>query len=317
MFNKQIKRADQELLYAALCDGEKAEKAWLAWRAGLDFDQSGPRYAPLIPLLHQNLALLGIQDPLMGKFKGIHRRTWYKNQLRLRQVKSLLTLWNDNGIESICLGDITLASHYHTDLGLRPIQAFQFLIHRNQLVSTIQHVQKEGWKPTGKMKQRHIHRFINPEGTRLNLYLHLFPTKFYSGEIDPFWDAKTSIQIHDISAYTLNPIDQLLHLCIQQPQKHFVHPLRIADAMTILRKPQIEFDWERLYTPSLRGYVQIRLYTYLYNLWKKYNAPIPEDVLNHLSTIHPLIRKVPNPILRFAFKYAEQEISDIPLSRFR
>ena len=303
MLTSQITPADQQVLCAALCAGEKAEQAWRAWRATLDFDRSGPRYLPLIPLLQQNLVRLGIQDPLIGKFKGIQRRVWYKNRLLLGQVSDLTQVWQADGIESICLTDIALAAHYHPDLGLRPIRACQFLLRPTRIIAASHRLQQKGWNPVHKMHRRHFQRFINAAGLKIDLYLHLFPPRLYTGNADLFWADRIAIQIQDVTTYALNPTDQLLALCTQPPQNQFAHLLWIADALTMLRHPQVEIDWARLYTAELSGQLRLRLSTALHDLSERYAAPIPAAVLHFLATAHPLVRKLPRPILRLLFAY--------------
>lgn len=301
-----ITQADQLVLCAALCEGEKAKQAWWTWRATLDFDQCDPRYIPLIPLLQQNLAQLGVQDPLFGKFKGIQRRVWYKNQLLLREVSDLIQIWQTDGIESICLNDIAIAGHYHANLGLRPIHTFQFLIQPTQLTAASHWLQQKGWNPVHKQQQGRFQRFVNAAGMKLDLHLHLFSRRLYTGDAALFWADSRTIQIQDMTAYGLNPIEQFLILCSQPPQKQFARLLWIADALTILRHPQIELDWKRLATANFRAYLRLRLYTSLHYLAKNYAAPIPTDILHFLATAHPLARKLPTPILRTLFTYVDQ-----------
>ena len=303
MLNNQITQADQWMLDAALCAGEKAEQAWRAWRATLDFDQVGPRYLPLIPLLQQNLVRLGIQDPLIGKFKGIQRQVLYKNQLLLHQARDLIQVWQAAGIAAICLTDIALAAHYHADLSLRPIRAFQFLLRPPQVTAASHWLQQKGWRPEDRIQRPHFKRFINAAGFKIDLHLHLFPPRLYAGNADLFWAASMAIRIQDVTTYALNPTVQLLALCTQPPQKHFAHLLWIADALTLLRHSQVEIDWARLYRADLSAQLRLRLSIALHDLAERYDAPIPAVVLHFLATAHPLVRKLPRPILRLLFTY--------------
>lgn len=306
MLNKQITQADQWVLYAALGEGEKAKQAWRTWRATLDFDQCDPRYMPLIPLLQQNLARLGVQDPLFGKFKGIQRRVWYKNQLLLHEVSDLIQRWQSVGIESICLTDIVMAGHYYADLGLRPIRTFQFLMRPTQLTAASHCLQQSGWNPVNKLQKGRLRRFINGAGMKLDLHLYLFSRRLYTGDAEFFWTDSMPIQIQATTTYALNPTDQFLVLCTQPPPKPLGRLFWMADALTILKHPQIELDWRRLATSDFRTYLRLRLYTALHDLAKHYAAPIPADILHFLATAHPLARQLPTPLLRLLFAYVDQ-----------
>jgi len=306
MFDRGLSRSDQQFLSAALCDGEKAKQAWQRWRATLDFDQSGPRYMTMIPLLQQNLSRLGIEDPLMGKFKGIHRRIWYKNQLLLQQVSVLLTQWQVDGLEAICLTDIALATHYHADLGMRPIQTVNFLMRPNQIAAASHALQEQGWWSVGRLQQGGHQRFVNAEGIKIDLQGQLFSPELYAGRTERFWAGKVPIQIHNITAYALSPTDQLLLLCSQPHRSHFAHRLWIADALTILNAPHVEIDWQRFNHADLTKTLHVRLYLSLHELREKYDAPIPDDIIDRLTTSNPFTRRLPKTILRAFILCTEQ-----------
>lgn len=157
-----------------------------------------------------------------------------------------------------------------------------------------------------KLQKGRFHRFVNAAGMKLDLYLHPFSARLYSGDAALFWADRMSVQLQAVTTYTLNPTDQLLVLCSQPPQNQFTHLLWIADALTMLRHPRIELDWARLATANFRAYLRLRLYTALHDLAKHYAAPIPTDILHVLATAHPLARQLPTPLLRLLFTYVDQ-----------
>ena len=74
------------LLRAALLEGEAALSAWQQWQAEADLDHLDYGSFRLLPLLYQNLQRHQIKHPWLPTLKGIHRRTWYQNQLRLQSL---------------------------------------------------------------------------------------------------------------------------------------------------------------------------------------------------------------------------------------
>src|SRR5262245_47798267 len=77
----------QELLLgAALLNGDEALEAWEEWKVGVDVDTLDWGSQRLLPRLYKNLHLHGIDEPLVAKFKGYHRRTWCENQLRFHRL---------------------------------------------------------------------------------------------------------------------------------------------------------------------------------------------------------------------------------------
>jgi hypothetical protein len=79
------------LLKAALLDGNAALDAWHefgAANAGIDHLE-GDAYR-LLPQLFRSLQSLGLEEPALGRLKGIYRHAWYANQLLLRAGRSRL-----------------------------------------------------------------------------------------------------------------------------------------------------------------------------------------------------------------------------------
>src|SRR5574341_997684 len=82
-------RRQRLLLRAALLADGDALDAWQAWKSEADFDQLDYGTARILPLLYRNLTFLQIHDPFLRRLKGIYRRTWYANQLTLRDLAGL------------------------------------------------------------------------------------------------------------------------------------------------------------------------------------------------------------------------------------
>jgi len=76
----------QDLLRAILLPDDRWQAAWLRWRAGADLDRLAPGAFRLMPLLYQRLRAAGWDEPWMGRLQGIHRHTWARNQMLLRDA---------------------------------------------------------------------------------------------------------------------------------------------------------------------------------------------------------------------------------------
>ena len=70
-------------LQAALCDTNSAHNAFAQWQARVDLDHLPAGHYPLLPLISNNLESHGIDHPWSPRLRGIHRKTWYANQLTL------------------------------------------------------------------------------------------------------------------------------------------------------------------------------------------------------------------------------------------
>ena len=137
------------LLKACLFDGAPALASWHEWRRLQDFDLIDPSSQRLIPLLHHNLARLGVpaDAPDMGRYSGIHRKTWYENAAALVQAAAVIKELTAAGIPTLILKGTALASaHYHAG-GLRPVGDADILVPASHAPAALRLLLDKDWKP--------------------------------------------------------------------------------------------------------------------------------------------------------------------------
>lgn len=78
------------LLRACLLEGKETTEAWSEWRSRVDIQVLDRGSLRLLPLLYWNLKRHGVNDPLIDRFKGIYRFSWYKNQMLFQAMEALL-----------------------------------------------------------------------------------------------------------------------------------------------------------------------------------------------------------------------------------
>jgi hypothetical protein len=109
-------------LRAALRPGDEGVAAWATLRDVLDLDDIwDPDIHRLLPLVYVNLRDAGVDDPDLPRLKGLYRRTWYLNQLKLAEARPWLELLQGEGIDTLLLKGVPLGLEYYGDLGQRPI----------------------------------------------------------------------------------------------------------------------------------------------------------------------------------------------------
>jgi hypothetical protein len=126
------------LLRAALLDGPTALDAWQAWKSNIDIDTLDPGSYCLLPLLYRNLQRHTIVDPLMDRFKGVYRKTWYQNQVLFHHMAGVLRALHAAGIPAMLLKGAALIQLHYTDAGLRPMADFDVLVPREQAMPAIE-----------------------------------------------------------------------------------------------------------------------------------------------------------------------------------
>src|SRR5262245_53419620 len=106
------------LLDAALLPFDAAWSAWQAWKTAVDFENGLDRGSyRLLPLVYRNLSRPGLEDPLLGRLKGVYRLTWYKNQFLFRTLAEVLRRLDAAGVPALVLKGASLTTLYYRDLG--------------------------------------------------------------------------------------------------------------------------------------------------------------------------------------------------------
>jgi len=89
------------LLKAALLSGEEALESWRKWQDAIDWNEFLDHGSfRLLPLLYTNLYNHGVDDPAMGKLKGIYRQAWSKNQTLFHEMAKVVKYLQHAGIKT-------------------------------------------------------------------------------------------------------------------------------------------------------------------------------------------------------------------------
>jgi len=282
---------EQELLLkAALLKGPEAIEAWEEWKSGVDLEELDPASHRMLPLLYRNLQVHGIKDPSVGKYKGVYRQTWYKNQMLFHRIASLLSSFHNAGIRTMVLKGAALTMFYYRDYGLRPMNDFDVLVHREDVSSALALLQRSGWTPKGftpteeYVSARYAHGFKNENDQEFDLHWHLLSQCREAGSDKDFWEGAVETEFHGVPTHVLNATDQLLHICIHGARWNAVPPFRwVADAAIILTTAQSEIDWDRLIAQAQKRRLVLPLRETLHYLRTVVDAPIPVKIVEGLQ----------------------------------
>jgi len=301
------------LLRAALMQGKDALDAWNRWKSSVDIEKIDHASRRMLPLLNRNLQTTGIDDPLMGMFKGIYRRTWYENQMLFHKLSVLLRSFHDAGIVTMILKGAALVSLHYKDYGLRPMSDIDVLVHITDalpavnLLSKMEMKAQEAFTET-RIAVAHAHVFKDDAGQEFDLHWYILPECRYPHADDDFWDGSVSVKINDLLTYALNPTDQLLHVCVHGAKWNSLPSFRwVADAMTIMNSSRNEIDWNRLLIEAKTRRLVIPLRETLNYLRDVLDAPIPNDVFQ-------IIQNTPiSKMERLEYRYKTQSHTQKPL----
>jgi hypothetical protein len=248
------------LLRAALLEGKSGAAAWRELRPGFRLDDLDTPSTALLPLLRRQLEHRGIDDPLLPRLRGVYRRTWYVNQLRLDRARGALGALHEAGVEPLLVGGWELPTRYYGDLGLRPAAELHALVRPEDAGRAEEAVADEGVVET-----RLFHDFQGEEAEDL-------------------WQASVEMELGGVATRTLGPTDEFLDVCLRGART--IAPpsiLWIADAVTVLAAAPAALDWKRLVRQARRIRATLRLRDALVFLRDELEAAIPAGVVAALE----------------------------------
>lgn len=288
----------QELLLKAIVlHDNAAHSAWKEWISSVEVENLDWGSYRLLPLLYRNLNELGINDPVMKKFKGVYRYTWCKNQVLFAAVSRLLRSFNEAGIKTMALKGPALVLLNYGDYGLRPMDDFDILVHTDKATDAMNLLKESGWDPVETdfpetlISKTHGTPFKNSSGLNLDLQWHIFEDKFSNASDDNFWSDAIPTEVNGVPTLALNPADQMLHAFVHGIRWNAAPPFRwVADVMSILETSKTSFDWNRLLVKTREHRVVLPVRSGLSYIQNTFGAAVPREILQALRN-EPVTRK--------------------------
>lgn len=287
-------REDELMLTAALHPSvPRALEAWRVWTETADIDRLYEASQRLIPLLYHRLNSLGIEHGLMDRFKGIYRRSWYRNQMNFHRALPVLKAFADAGIDPLVLKGGAVSQLYYPQPGLRPMNDFDLLVPLRQTDRALEILRALGYEPIERRWEqldgeyrflRHGHGFLHREnGHEFDLHWHLMPESCSPDIDEVLWRYRQSVRIGEMTVGTLDATFHLMHTCAHGFRWNELAPVRwVADAVKIMEKETI--DWQRLFAETRRRKIVLPVALALEYLWREFAAPVPAEVLARFTS---------------------------------
>jgi hypothetical protein len=296
------------LLKACLLDRDQALKAWQLWEARSGFDSLDQGSYRLLPLLFTRLSRLGVQHPMMGRLKGIHRRSWSQTRVLTWKAARAVRLLEEHGIATLMLKGVPLAALFYRDVAIRPMQDLDVMVPEQLAPAALDLLQSNGWSRTGARWPREPHRrswvgsvlpdveeqrlvqlqpsinLVDGEGREVDLHWNLLHSVSFPGADQAFWDSAIPFTFEGIATRTLCATDHLLHACAHGVMWNDLPPVRwVADSAMILRTAPI--DWDRLVMLTDRLHMALPVSDGLHYLESVLDLPVPPGVLKQLARL--------------------------------
>ncbi len=287
--------AQQSLvLTAATADGSEALDAFYAWRRTIDLEGDFDRGTfRLLPLLYHNLSRLGVSDPLMGRLKGLYRRTWYENHRLFHDVGPAIAALEKAGIKTLLLKGAPLVLTYYENHGMRPMSDVDVVVPYEHARRAIDLLEGLGWRgnhtsSTVDLLYSHAIQFVNDGEGEFDLHWHVLFEASTEGANRAFWDAAQDFDFQGTPTRQLDPTGMLLHIVLHGVRWNPEPPIRwIPDALAVITAAGDQIDWQRAMSFVRDHKLTCRLALALDYLVAKHAVAIPATVFDELKASKP------------------------------
>src|SRR5262245_57371591 len=158
------------LLESALLSRTAAVSAFGEWRSRFgEREEVGGKPRGPLPVLDHNPQELGVRDPLMGRMRGMYRRTFCETHQLFHRTAPVVGELVERGLPVLLLKGAPLVLSYYRNHALRPMADLDLWVPRHQVHTAIQVMLDGGYVCTESydadaLHYRHAVNFIHPNG---------------------------------------------------------------------------------------------------------------------------------------------------------
>ncbi|MFC1575594.1 nucleotidyltransferase family protein [Gemmatimonadota bacterium] len=280
--------SQEDLLDAALLEGDAAGAAWDRWISEVDLDTADTGSVFILPAVYKNLIQAGYPDGELAKIKGVYRFSWGRNQLTCNRVAKIVSLLEHAGVECLVLKGTALLMTTYEDVGLRMMSDFDLLIREGQLDQAASVLGSNGWSCSRPPKRfefalREI-EFNRPDHPPLDLHFNDFPAGCKPASVGGLWNRTERVEWMAMGLSVPDATDLLLHCCIEGRKLDPQGGCRwIIDLHEIIRRRGADLDWEALPQRVSEMGLVLPVRDAMNYVKRRFEIPIPESVMHELS----------------------------------
>lgn len=246
----------------------------------------------LLPLVYDRLRDLGVEHPLMGRLKGVYRRSFYENQGNLRLAADVITALDKGGLRPMLLKGAPFCIDYYRTVAVRPMRDVDLVLRPKDIPEAVRLLRAEGWSPlwtgwtgswspiAGDYEFCHSITLCDPDGNEMDLHWKCMEET----ASDFFWQNAEPIDVLGSQSLKQAPTALIVHTILHGMRSNVEPPVRwIADSLVLLRKRKDDIDWASIVTFAKEKKLAYRLSLGLRYLKSEFGADIPEAPLAALE----------------------------------
>ena len=280
------------LLQAALRPGDEAVGVWQAWQKEVEFEQVDLGSQRLLPLLHANLKRLGVRDPILAKYEGIHKRHWYKDRLLMDALERVLKVLAEHRLPVVLIKGAAFNALGFYQPGMRPMSDLDLMVPLDRareaaallLAAGWTRISEDGGAELSPADLRFGKEAVFKKGPELEIELHWECSwEFYRGApARELWANASGASLRGHPFLVLHPADHLLLVCAHGAAANRITPIRwVGDALVLLRHTSI--DWTYLVAHARQHRLVYPVRNMLRYLNEHFDAKIPATALADLD----------------------------------
>ncbi len=293
--------AQRWLLQACVLPGPEGVAAWERWRGRVRLEDVDHASMRLLPMLHHALVQAGVSDPDLGRYRGVYRNSWYRNQLLFSRLVAVIGELREAGVTVRLLKGAALAQLFYPESGRRPMSDGDLLVPEAQAETAIAVLRRGGWNssdgygPEGLRRRLAVAPGVNFENAEhIGIDLH-WRVSDWDPELGRDEDngagsgARPTVTLQGLAVETLWPTEHLWHTLVHGMPWNPVPSFRwVVDAMMILRAgerggPAGAVDWAWLVRRAKQRELTAIAGHALEYLRRYFAASVPAGVMAELA----------------------------------
>lgn len=282
--------APEDLLLRAITASDaEARAAFAAWRGQVDLDAPlGDETMALLPLLYASLQKLAVEDPFMGRLKGVSRRIWYENGVLLERVGRVVAALSGAGLKWVLTGELPLVLFHHQSLSARRIGQVDVLLRPGEAERAATVLIRQGMMAGApprpeEIAYNHKKRFDAGAGMAIALHWHALAAAANGAADEFFWHAAQEGDLDGAPIHRLSTQAMLLQWLLGADGLREAMPrLWIADALALAGGDRQAPDWAELADFAIRQKLAGRLARRL-RLLTEWGLPVPDAIFRRLG----------------------------------
>ncbi len=292
------------LLKSALSSGAAAVSAFSEWRSRFG-DRAEFRWnaVRLLPLVYHNLHGLGVRDPLMGRMRGMYRRTFCETHQLFHRTAPVVAELASRGFPVLLLKGAPLVLSYYRNHALRPMADLDLWVRRDQVTAAVRVLGEAGYVCTESfdpdaLRYRHAVNFVHANGGDIDVHWRVLGETRDPAFDEMVWLTGEPLEFCGVPVRQPDPTSMLLTVIMHGVRWNEETPIRwVPDALTILRQRGSAVQWTRLLATASTYRLSNRLGRGLAYLAETFDAPVPAEVLAQLQRRQTLLELVENTVL--------------------